>query len=244
MTEPFVRPVTVTDFLGMHDFIYADANKRFSDEKLISLLCQTATLGVLKNARKHRESLLLNQIPDINSRAFAVANRLGIDLEAALRFKFPGVCSSCLETEGCRCLFRKADERGGTPEGQRILQELRARKDGWPESFRAHQLFHDKLYGRQHELFDLFYLSARLVEETAEVAEAYYTGRKEDLALELADVFSWNFAICNRVNMEKASHEFVYIDDLHWNYYPYACRKCRRNVCCGLCGDKTEFLAE
>ncbi len=227
----------------MHDFVYEEANKRFSDRRLISLLYQTATLGVLKNARKHRELLLLSQVPDVVSRAFAVANRFQIDLEAALRHKFPGVCSSCLEAEGCRCLFKKGNERGSTPDGQRILQELRAREDGWPESFRDHQLFHARLYSCQHELFDLVYLSARLVEETAEVAEAYDIGGKNDLLpSELADVFSWTFAICNRINMERASHEFVHIDELHWQYYPYACRKCHRNVCCGLCGDKVELL--
>lgn len=240
MTKPLVKPVTVTDAQLMQDHIYRKANKRFSTRRLISLLYQTATLGVQKNARKYRKALLIEQLPDLVSRAFAVASRLNINIEEALRFKFPGVCSYCLEMEGCRCLFRKSSEVGSTPRGRAMLRKLRAKKNEWPESFRAHQLLHYKLYSRQHELFDLFYLSARLVEETAEVAEDFDLKKKDLLPLELADVFSWIFALCNRLNMHKPEHEFIYIDDLYWKQYPYQCKKCHKNVCCGRCGDKVE----
>jgi len=235
---PLVRPVTMDEFQRMFGYIYGEANKDIPIERLISILGQVACLGVMKNARKNGRLGLIEQLPNLMSRSLAIQNRLGFNAEADHHFKFPGVCSYCLRADGCVCSFKKTSEEGSTPEGMARLAALRADKANLPKSLRDHQLLHEKLYGRRHEEYSLLHISTRLVEEVAEVSEANDLGHMDELQLELVDIQSWVFGICNLINVDRPKHERIYIDDLIWDFYPYQCKRCHRNVCCGECGKR------
>ncbi|MBU6501110.1 MAG: hypothetical protein KGJ89_04470 [Patescibacteria group bacterium] len=238
MERALVRPVSMFEFQEMFGSIYGPANEKATIQKLISILCQTVCLGIMKNARKNKKADLIEQLPNVMSRSFAIQNRLNFNAEADQHFKFPGVCSYCLSYDGCICSFRKTSGDGYTPAGKKRLAALRADKKNLPKTIREHQLSHKKLYGRRHEEYTLLHISTRLVEEVAEVSEAYDIGQTEELRFEIADVQSWVFGVCNLINLELPEHQQIYIDDLMWQYYPWQCKKCHRNVCCGECGKR------
>src|SRR3989344_2485538 len=115
MLAPLTRPETFPEYQAMYGSIFGPANAPIPSDRKVSMLAQTTILGVQKNARKSRTEAFLEQLPNVVSRTFAIANHFSIDVESAMRFKFPGVCMYCLESDGCRCLFKKTAEKGSTP---------------------------------------------------------------------------------------------------------------------------------
>jgi NTP pyrophosphatase (non-canonical NTP hydrolase) len=187
---------------------------------------------VLKNARKEYHDRMLEQIANVYSRLNTVANRLGINLQDALWHKFPGACPYCLRPKNCQCLLNHPREISASDPK---LTRLRKMVEKTPTRLRDHQFLQHKIYFNQNQLFDLRNLSSRLVEETCELSEACRGGDQEAILGEAADVASFIFAICNLMNKNRKNHECIYIDQLVLAHYPWQCKKCHRNVCCGTC---------
>lgn len=133
--------------------------------------------------------------------------KLNKKLSEIVWYKYPGMCYACV-TFPCHCLTRKREvERTKrlTPEQEKLLAFARksgkgpANIDGWAQMFEA-------IYGNYHYASPLGSTGFHLLEEVGEVAKSVVDleekgagDRSEELVGktrdEIADVFSWLFAV-------------------------------------------------
>jgi len=93
-----------------------------------------------------------------------------------------------------------------------------------PTTLRAHQAFHDQLYGWQNKARSPLIISTRLVEEAKEVSVAHRHKDFAEIKDEMADVASWIFALATRLEMTP-------FDDFVWQRFPYECDVCQKTSC-------------
>ena len=230
--ESLERPKSIEEFQKMFRRIYHELNARYykKNEELIARLNEEITY-LMEHARKDRRSAFREQLANIFSWHMAVANRLGIDIQEALWYKYPGVCPYCLREKDCIC----GTEHPVVEDKERKLCQLRQEYAGHePQTIIEHQAFHRRLYGWQHDRELPIIIAAHIVEEGGEVSHAYrhftmarnpkekdcWRNRARE---EMADVFSWMFALANRLEFDLA--------DAVWEYYPYECVKCHEGPC-------------
>lgn len=215
------RPKTPGEFQAMNEHTYGERNKKFySDEELVRRLLEESA-RLLEVARKDYRHMFPLYLADIFSWYNAFANRLGLKLQEALWHKFPGVCSYCLKPEDCECGIEHPLE----PEEKAMkLRALRLDRDGREtETLAEHQAFHCRLYGWQHKRELPIMIAAHIVEEAGEVSEAFRHKDMDNVANEMADFLSWIFAFATRAGLD--------LGEIMWEFYPYACRKCKEERC-------------
>jgi len=216
--EKLVRPVTVAEFQRMNLHIYGKANERYTDSDLILRFYEDIS-DTMETARKDELEKLPSQIARNFSFANAVANRFEIDMQEALWHKYPGVCPHCLREQNCMC----STEHPDIPDKEQMLRWRRRDRTLEPKTLAEHQAFHGKLYARQNRRILVIQTAGHLTEEAGEISKEYRHKNKPGMQDELADSFSWMFALANRCGFELA--------ETVWNQYPYECEKCRETVC-------------
>jgi NTP pyrophosphatase (non-canonical NTP hydrolase) len=215
------RPKMPGEFQMMNDHIYGDRNRAlYSDSDLVRRLLEQSQL-LAKVARKDYRHLFGLYLADTFSWYNALANRLGLDTQEIMWQRFPGVCSYCLESSNCLCGIDHPQE----PNNKAMrLRALRLDRDGRePHTLTEHQEFHAHLYSWQHKLQLPLAAATHIGEEAAEVSEALRHNAMDKVAEEMADALSWTFAFATRVDLILA--------DVMWEFYPYACRKCKEEHC-------------
>ena len=226
------KPQSVEEFQKMSRYIYHDLNtQRYEEDgKLIARLIEEIS-HLMEYARKDRRKAFRMQLANIFSWSMAVANRLEINIQEALWYKYPGACPYCLREKDCIC----GTEHPIIDGKEIILRRLRREHAGRePKTLAEHQALHKRLYSWQHERELPIVIAAHLVEEAGEISYAHRhfemaKDREEkdhylnDTCEEMSDVFSWMFALANRLEFDLA--------DAVWEYYPYECVKCHEASC-------------
>ncbi len=215
------RPKTPGEFRAMNEHIYGERNREFySDSDLIRRLLEQSQL-LAKVARKDYRHLFALHLADTFSWYNALANRLSFDTQEIMWQRFPGVCSYCFQASNCLCGIDHPEE----PIDKAMrLHALRLDRDGRePQTLTEHQELHSRLYNWQHKPQPPLAMATHIGEEVAEVSEALRHNATDKVAEEMADVLSWIFALATRVGLNLA--------DVMWEFYPYACRKCKEEHC-------------
>ncbi len=227
-----MKPQSVKDFQGMFYEIYHELNTRCYNKngELIARLNEEISC-LMEHARKDRRSAFREQLANIFSWHIAVANRLDINIQEALWYKYPGICPYCFKDKDCVC----GTEHPEVEDKELKLAQLRREYAGHePQTLAEHQALHKRLYGWQHERELPIIIAAHLVEEGGEVSHAYrhFMMAKDQIEKdcwrnrareEMADVLSWMFALANRLEFDLA--------DAIWEYYPNQCVKCHEKPC-------------
>ena len=231
-TKFLERPQSAKEFQEMFRHIYHDLNTQQykKDKDLIARLIEEIT-KLMEHARKDRRMLFRAQLTNIFSWSMAVTNRLEINIQEALWYKYPGVCPYCLKEKDCIC----GTEHPIIKNKEIVLRRLRRERAGRePQTLTEYQTLHGRLYSWQHDRELPIVIAAHLVEEAGEVSYAHRhleiakKSKTRDYWLnsvreEMSDVISWMFALANRLEFNLA--------DVIWEYYPYECVKCHKGPC-------------
>jgi len=219
-TDVLKRPLTLGEFRAMNKHTYWEKNKAFSDAFLVARVLQVAALLLELAAKDYRDEFP-RQLADLFSWYNALANRLELDVQKIFWQKYPGVCSYCFRPENCICQIEHPSE---SPEKAIRLRGFRIDREGRePLTLAAWQEFNGRLYAWQHEREIPLITAAKIVEEAAEVSEAFHHNDMESVANEMADVLSRLLTFATRMKIDLA--------DAMWYFYPYACRKCEEEFC-------------
>lgn len=230
--ELLERPQGVEEFQKMFRYIYHELNtQQYKEDKdLIARLIEEIT-KLMEHARKDRRAAFREQLTNIFSWFMAVANRLEINIQEALWYKYPGICPYCFKEKDCIC----GTEHPVIEDKEVKLRRLRREHAGRePRTLTGHQALHDRLYSWQHDCELPIVITAHLVEEAGEVSYAHRhfimarnlkekDSLRNSICEEMADILSWMFALANRLEFDLA--------DAVWEYYPYECVKCHEAPC-------------
>ncbi|MEK7115284.1 MAG: MazG nucleotide pyrophosphohydrolase domain-containing protein [Patescibacteria group bacterium] len=218
--QTFVRPVKLREFQNMFAHIYNRVNEGYySIDHLLSRFVVEVS-RIMEASRKDRREQIKILLPRVFSWYNGVANRLEIDLQESLWYKYPGICTYCLREKDCSC----TTEHDDIPNLQNILRRLRRDRVGRePILLTEHQAFHKKLYFRQNDRIMLIQTVSHIVEEAGEVVDEFYKKNDQGIRDEMADVGSWIFATANKLDLD--------LDKLIWERYPYECEKCYHDQC-------------
>lgn len=229
------KPESVHEFQRMFFHIFGERNEQVykKDDDLIRRLHEQ-TSRLLKYTRKDRRDSLREELAHVFSWTMAVVNRLDIDMQGALWYKYPGVCPYCLRNKKDKCacgLDHPATLEENAAELRRFRKEFAGRE---PQTLAEHQELHKCLYLWQHEGDFPITIAAHVSEEAGEVSEAHrffeYATSQEDkdywwgkICEELSDVLAWCFTLANRLDFDLA--------EAVWKTYPYECVKCHEGHC-------------
>jgi len=216
------RPVTMDGFQEMFRHIYEGADEAYSDEGLL-LRLGVEVGATMELMRKDRRTEIRDKLPRIFSWYVSVANRLKINLQEILWFKYPGICTYCLKESDCVCGIEHPVQISEEAKSD-LLRRLRRERNGRePKLFADHQALQKKLYGWQNERILPIQVAAHIAEEVGEVGEAFLTIDFEKVRDEMADVFSWISALATRLEFD--------LGQIIWERYPYECSTCKKDIC-------------
>lgn len=220
-TEVLERPMTPEEFRAMNEHTYGERNRElYSTDALILRLLEQSQLFAKVARKDYRDDFRIH-LADVFSWYNALVNRLGLDVQKIMWYRFPYVCSYCIKNKNCQCQInhpRKPRNKATR------LRALRLRRDGRePLTLVEHQALHARLYSWQHKFQPPLAIATHIGEEIAEVSEALRHNLTEEACEEMADVLSWIFAFATRVDLD--------LSDVMWYFYPYICRKCKKERC-------------
>lgn len=202
--------------------LYGSSNARFSETGIANRIMLAVSRA--SNAdRKYPEEVPARPCHCV-SWSFALANKVGVDVNMALALKFQEVCGYCC-AKPCKCRERRSEHRAPTicnPE-QLIWQ---------PHQWQEHLV---GLYGRANRRSGGNTCFRRLYDEVGELIEIaerlggidiqstspsdinrLYTG-------EIADVFAWLFAVADILNIS--------LEKEVWEHFKNGCPHCLSNPC-------------
>lgn len=192
---------SISSFQGFLGCIFSERNKKHSFEYIYAYADKTCG-HVFKCIDEHR--LQPKDVIRPISWLFALCESVGADLESALVFRYPGICSYCLSRP---CVCHRASK---LPFDGRSVHEAQTTIRQAAEAFSNNakvvslEFMTSELAAiyPQNEVLWMYHgperQLAKIHEELAEVHdafEAYKLGRKsmtaQKVALEIADVFAW-----------------------------------------------------
>ncbi len=215
----FTKDQSIKDFQRFIREVYSVTNDRlYSTWDLLTHIQRFAMRGmkgVRRNDKKKIEQNLLISFAFL----MAVANRLHIDAEEELWWRFPGLCPYCGRVP-CTCRHGKRPSN----RKKKLIESI----DGRPQSLNDYQKLFDQIYPAKGT--SLVNTSIHFAEEVGELAEAVQTfsGRHtrkhfDDVLLELADLVSNVFTFANSAKINLAeSLEKMYSD---------SCNVCHKSPC-------------
>lgn len=168
----------------------------------------------------------------------ALCFRLGLDAEAILWSKYPGVCPRCLQPN-CKCAPPPKEI------DLAVLHDIAIRNAHTkPHTVREWQVMFASIY-RGPEGFKeippsrerLAIIFSRMLEEIGEVAEAILQDGRVDthykftIENEMADVLAWVFSLANNLHFVNSSMSAISLCDIVWESYPGKCHHCGENPC-------------
>ena len=141
---------------------------------------------------------------------------ISLNLEDMVWEKYQGLCPYCGVEKNCMCITQ--DKRPmhwfQNPNGTRPTS-----LDGFQEMFNG-------IYGKLNRLLPHIAVWLHLQEEIGETSRAFRLLERQGLQMlrnELADVFAWLMAFCNRLQVK--------LSVLTYDVYPDICDTCRKPRC-------------
>lgn len=216
-TEPRIQPVPLEDWQKMMWSIYGPKDRRdyTLEELLLHVVGQAGKIA--KGLRKDSVQTVREVLPEMFVWLLGFCSMYPLDLEKIVWEKYPGLCPYCGTDKNCMCIVNehKPATWYENPGGEKPVS-----LDGWQEMF--HQI-----YGRVNKIALFIAVGLHLQEEVGEAAEAFVLRNlpqgSEELRHELADVFVWIMALCNRLD--------VRLSEITWERYPGVCDVCRKSQC-------------
>lgn len=219
-------PISLKDFQEMFKDIYLEKDKRdYSAEDMIIHMVEELTL-LARWVRK--EQMFSNLIPPQESiaRFFAwlcgFCNFVSIDLEEAIFQKYPGYCPYCKRSENCMCITFTQEM---TSQQKHFLLEEKENQKTMPRELKEWQEMFRKIYGRINRLQTIIQILLHLYEEISEFSRAWRLREKEkeEVKKEIADIFAWLCALCNKLNID--------LQEIVKKRYPGVCDVCGKRPC-------------
>lgn len=228
-------PQSISEFQGYFKGLFGNSNKDRNVEYIYSYLtrnCSYLSRSIL------REGDNKNYFVKSFSWLFALSEKLEINLEEALRKKFPDVCPYCISSP-CICAetAKKPPQYKAEWEIKRELEHkylaLTNFQPAGSFSINNAVLSVNKIYPANRAVWAAYgstYHFSRLFEEIGEVHEAYgaFVSNERTIANtrdELADVFAWLLSAWGIQNKETP------LSDALIEYYYEGCPVCRSNPC-------------
>lgn len=218
----FLTTQSISDFQKFIQDVYSLPDDRlFSLSDLISNQ-ERFTMRALKGIRKgDKEKLKLNLLIAF-SWAFAIANRLKIDIENSVWKRFPYVCSYCIQVP-CQCKkIKQVCFVGSATEIKADKREkIVAKNDLRPKDLVGFQKMFEKIYPSSQR--NLIWAGVHLAEEMGELSESIHVflGEHKEIQFasiqeELADFFSCVFGVANSAKIDMAKElARMYSDNCH-----------------------------
>lgn len=228
-------PQSVSDFQGYFRELFGNTNKDRSFEYIYSYLtrnCSYLSRSILRNGN--------NKIFFIKSFSwlFALSEKLEINLEEALRKKFPEVCPYCISSP---CICAETSKKPPIYKAEwEIKRELEHKYLAITNAQGGKSLLLNnavnsvnKIYPANRAVWAAYgstYHFSRLFEEIGEIHEAYgaFVSKERTIANtrdELADVFAWLLSAWGIANRDTP------LSDALIEYYYDGCPVCRSNPC-------------
>ncbi|MEK7482405.1 MAG: MazG nucleotide pyrophosphohydrolase domain-containing protein [Patescibacteria group bacterium] len=216
------RPQTLGEWQEMFDSIYGKHNASYTVSDILLHLIEE--MGeIAEELRKENTPEVILKLPDIFAWLLSFCNACeptAVDLEKAIRNKYPGVCPYCFAADTCTCIAN-AEPKPTYKSNSRMLEPFRnAAKEGL--TLDEWQGLFARIYGPVNKIKTQMQLWLHLWEEIGELSKAFRIGRP-DLEEEVADVFAWLIGISNKL--------FIFLANVTWNAYPGRCRKCSQKEC-------------
>ncbi|WP_339526009.1 MazG-like family protein [Pseudomonas sp. EA_35y_Pfl2_R111] len=230
------KPSSISDFQKYFATLYSEKNKTRDIGYLFSYLFRNISyLSRSANDESHSTKYYLKSI----SWLFAISNNLNIDIDTAIKKKFPGVCPYCIV---CPCSCFQTGKKPAAHTQEWTTQEALQNKYLSIINSNPHSTI-DKTIDKINEIYPanrhiwvtigpVFHFS-KILEELGEIHEAY-TGfckgnrSKENIAEELADVLAWMLSAWSMLSSKNLSTELI-------TYYYEGCPVCKLESC--ICED-------
>jgi NTP pyrophosphatase (non-canonical NTP hydrolase) len=228
-------PQSVSDFQDYFRKLFGEANKDRNFEYIYSYLtrnCSYLSRSILRSG--DNKKFFIKSF----SWLFALSEKLEINLEEALRKKFPDVCPYCISSP-CICAetSKKPPSYKAEWEIKRELENkynaiINRQSDRYLSINNAVTSI-NKIYPANRAVWAAYgstYHFSRLFEEIGEIHEAYgaYASKERTIANtrdELADVFAWLLSAWGIANKELP------LSDVLIEHYYEGCPVCRSNPC-------------
>lgn len=229
------KPKSVSEFQNYIKDLFGNANTSHSFEYIYSYLTRNSSYlsrSILRSGEN------IDFFIKSFSWLFALSDKLNIDLEAALRKKFPDVCPYCISTP-CVCA-----ETGKKPPHYKaewvIKTELNDKYFSLINANSTKTLSLDNavigintLYPANRSIWAAYgstYHFSRLFEEIGEIHEGYGAFATKERSIdnlrdELADVFAWLLSAWG------IAHKQLPLSDAFIKYYYDGCPVCNSNPC-------------
>ena len=220
------RPMTFFEFQTMFDVVYyGEKNKRdYETDLILAMRLLKETTRLLEPTRKDRREEMAVDLTYVYAWSNAAGSRLKIDIETAMKHKYPGICSYCLREETCMC-GTEHPKKIPAEEKERTIRRVRIEQGGRPPLvLRREREFHKRLYLWQHETEEPLKLVAHIAEEADEFCTEVFFKDHQKAADELADVVAWTLTTANRLKLEP-------FDEYVWRQFPYECNRCQKREC-------------
>jgi len=224
-------------WVDMFARIYGSRNREKEDTQIwlhvveeMGELAEDIRKGQIK-ARKNRkgewEGVVVN-VPDVFAWLSTFTERQGSLGDFAWN-KFPAVCPYCFAEKDCVCISRMVHLL--PEEREEKLKVLRIKNSKHrPRTLRRWQEMFMRIYGNVNAIMSLDAVGFHLVEEAGEVArEIRFGPGNRKLYDEVADVFVWLFAVCNRAS--KYQDDLIWLHEITWKRFPGKCWRCHARVC-------------
>jgi NTP pyrophosphatase (non-canonical NTP hydrolase) len=193
--------------------IFAERNKELYDQRDLLLHVFEEASAVAESFRKEDRNETEIAVARLFGWLFAFLNYCDIDLATAIFEKYHGCCPNCGHEETCACIGVEAKP-----------QKWFGKKDAvMPRTLDEWQKFFDQIYGNVNRVAGAEKCWLHVEEELGEVSRASRLERAQELRYEIADLFAWLAAFCNRARIN--------ISGAIISVYPGRCDVCTQEKC-------------
>lgn len=218
-----VRPQSLQELRRMLDEIYGKHNLELYSTHDIQNQVWEQKSKVAKRVRKEDWEGLVVQLAVLSGWLMALWERIGLDIEEAVWFKYPNICPACFKSAGCSCI---GEGLKYNPEDSR-LNRFRRDTRNMPKSMPEWQATSKRIYGNINRIMTAEKTWLHLDEELGEMSIELRHRNPDEITNKLkeesGDVFFWLLGFANRLAVD--------LDEAIWQTYPGECNVCRQEKC-------------
>jgi len=209
-----VGEMSLDSIQKMFDRIYGKRNAKLYSPADLLLHVFEETAVIAESFRKEDHSNVPKAIARFFGWLIGFCNSQGITLSKAVFDKYHGACPYCGKTTNCICISAETKPKAWhRNSGRKMPQFL----------FQWQTMFAD-IYGRVNRVAGMEKCWLHVHEELGEISQAFRLKQQKPLRDEIADVFAWIVAFCNRMKIDIGK---AIVDE-----YPEKCDICGKDKCC------------